>query len=435
MSIHAGTYDVLMRLVRGVSPLVGVGRSKLARGVQGRAGAAESLREWAGIHRDPERPLLWSHAPSVGEGLQARAILEALGHMHPGSQRAFTFFSPSAVSLAEQMPVHVGAYLPWDVRTEVESVLEALRPAVLSFTKTEVWPGLTAMAVERGVPVVLTAGTLPAGAGRLRPIARWLLRDAFGSLERVMAIAAEDAERFTRLGVAPGRITVTGDPGIDSAWKRASGVDPEADHLRPFARDERPTLVAGSTWPTDEEVLVPVLARLRERFPALRVIIAPHEPTPVHLRRLEARLGESDFRVAHLSAVEERGDASDVDAVVVDRVGVLAQLYTAGSLAYVGGGFHGDGLHSVLEPAAAARPCVFGPRHQGSRAAVELAELHGASAIVDAAGLRRTLEGWLEDPSLARETGLRASGYIEQHRGAAMRTAKMLAEYLPVHHE
>lgn len=430
MSLGSLGYEALVRTLRYVSPLAGRGESKLARGIRGRLDASEVLAEWADTYRGPERPLAWFHAPSVGEGLQARISIEALARARGDLQFAYTFFSPSAIGLARRMPVHVAGFLPWDVESELAGVIDRLRPSLLAFTKTEVWPGLTRAAWRRGVPVALVAATLPEEAGRLRFPARTLLRPTFSRLARVLAVTGDDASRFGRLGVPPDRVRVTGDPAIDSAWKRAREADPETPHLVPFRRDPAPTLVAGSTWGPDEAVLVPALARVRNEIPELRSIVAPHEPSAEHLAGLERRLSAAGLTHVRLAEVEGLERIGDADVVVVDRVGVLAQLYTVGSAAYVGGGFHRHGLHSVLEPAAAGLPTAFGPHHGNAWAAGELLRVGGARVVGSADELARVLQEWLGPGEARVEASRQASSYIEGHRGAADRTAGALLDLL-----
>lgn len=430
MSTREALYRLVVRGLRIVSPLAARGDSKVARGIRGRRAAAADLLHWARGAREPERPLVWFHAPSVGEGFQARAVVQALLERRPDLQVIYTYFSPSAEAFADRFPAAFSGFLPWDLPGEVGPVLDALRPDFVAFTKTEVWPVLSAEARRRAIPTFLVGAALPAGAGRLRPGGRWLLRPAFRRLARVGAVAAEDAERFPALGVDPGRVAVTGDPGIDSAAERATAADPDAPHLAPFRKQDRPTLVAGSTWPPDEARLVPAATRARRRDPDLRLIVAPHEPSAEHVDPLVEALRAAGWRTDLLGTVEEAGTCEGADAAVVDRVGVLADLYTVGTMAYVGGGFHGDGLHSVLEPAAAGLPVLFGPRHANSRAARELLEAEGAVEVASEADLADALERWLEAPEEVRSAGERARAYVEKHRGAARRTAEILAETL-----
>ncbi len=423
--------DLLRRGTFLLGPLLVNPETKLTRGVRGRQGVIERLRRWAEDERKRELPLVWFHAPSVGEGLQARVVMEVLRREAAPLQVAYTHFSPSAQGLAERMPAEVADYLPWDTLGQVRAALDALQPTLLVFTKTEVWPVLAREARRRGVPVVLVAATLPPDAGRLRFPARVLLRPVFGELDRVLTISSDDGRRFIRLGVDPSRIGITGDPGIDSARTRALKIDPDAPYLAPFHRAPRPTVVAGSTWSADEAVLLPALERLRATIPELRLVIAPHEPTAPHLARLEEALDEGGWAPARLGEVEERGSVDGVAAVVVDRVGVLAPLYTVGSAAFVGGGFHRHGLHSVLEPAAVGCPVVFGPRHANARAAGELIRAGGAHEVADDHELSDTLAQWLTPPERGRAAGKRAEGYIRQHAGAALETVRELLRLLP----
>jgi 3-deoxy-D-manno-octulosonic-acid transferase len=189
-------------------------------------------------------------------------------------------------------------------------------------------------------------------------------------------------------------------------------------------------VVAGSTWPADHAVLLPACDRLRNLLPQLQLVIAPHEPTPQNVTELLAALSAAGWQGAALAEVERAGGSDEVDAIVVDRLGVLAQLYLIGDVAYVGGGFHGRGLHSVLEPAAAARPVCFGPRHHDSRAAGELIAAGGAAAVDGVAGLTQQLSRWLSNRLELEAAGRAAHTYIEGHRGAADRSARLLLELL-----
>jgi 3-deoxy-D-manno-octulosonic-acid transferase len=228
------------------------------------------------------------------------------------------------------------------------------------------------------------------------------------------------------LGVAPDRIEVLGDPRFDSVLARVAHVSPDEPLL--VARRGAPTLVAGSTWPLDEAVLLEAFASVRQRHPAAQLILAPHEPTASHLRGVEtlaARLGLPT--PVRLSAA--RGP---VPLLLVDRVGVLATLYGAGSMAFVGGAFSRTGLHSVLEPAAWGLPVVFGPWWTDSREAGLLIEVAAAVSLPPrsqgaGAALSRLWESWLEDNEKRAAAGRRALEVVKSGQGAAERQAGLVA--------
>ncbi|MGB1840520.1 MAG: 3-deoxy-D-manno-octulosonic acid transferase [Longimicrobiales bacterium] len=425
-------YRFVWAVVRLAAPLFSIGDSKVARGLAGRRRAHEVLALWGETIRDPQRPVVWFHAPSVGEGLQAQAVIEELRAARPDLQVAFTFFSPSAVDLARGMAVDVAAYLPWDLKRPLARVLDALEPDAVVFTKTEVWPTLASEAARRAIPVAIVAATVPDGAGRTSPMARVLLGRAWSRMSLAAANSEADAEQLRKLGVLADVLEVVGDPGIDSAATRFDARNREASWLMPFQRDRRPTVVAGSTWRADEDVLLPALERVRTAVEGLRVVIAPHEPTSVVVAGLMERLRAHGWRTTTLADFERRTGTpstladSGPDAIVVERVGVLAELYEVATVSFVGGAFHDRGLHSVLEPAAAGSPVVFGPRHHNARAASELIADGGAKVAGDQHALAQVVSAWLLDEESRNEAGSAAVGYIDRHRGAAKRCATLL---------
>jgi 3-deoxy-D-manno-octulosonic-acid transferase len=437
MALPQAVYRTALRAAKALSPAMMRGDGKLARGLRGRRDAHEWLKEWREEDRSrcaagvpAEHRLVWVHASSVGESLQARAVVERLRARVPELRVVFTFFSPSAEIVCADFPADVCSYLPWDLPEVIGPVLDAVRPDVIVFTQREVWPTLVDEATARGVPTVLVAGTLPEGAGRLSRPGRILLRAAFQSLRAIAVVSEEDGHRFRLLGVQRERITVAGDPGIDAARDRAAAIDLDAPHMRLFVDEQEPVLVAGSTWPSDEDVLVPALARARAAVPGLRLVLVPHEPGGCDFAALATRLATDGWTPACLS----QGIAPHrvPDAILVDRVGVLPDLYKLATVAFVGGGFHSGGLHSVLEPAAVGVPVLVGPGYQNSLHAARLVAIGAARVVADADALVETLRGWLEVPKKKEEHGRRAADYIEAHQNAAERSADLITQFFPV---
>jgi 3-deoxy-D-manno-octulosonic-acid transferase len=245
------------------------------------------------------------------------------------------------------------------------------------------------------------------------------------------AVAEPDAGRLGRLGVPPGRIRVLGDPRFDSVAARVAAVQRDEPLLR-FGHGA-PTLVAGSTWPPDETVLLEAFARVRVRHPVARLIVVPHEPTGDHLTVFDRRAAGTGLPVpVRLSAA-----TGPAPLLVVDRVGVLATLYGAGTMAYVGGAFGRAGLHSVLEPAAWGVPVAFGPRWRNSRDAELLLGGGAAEALSESGGTARAVadlaerwERWISDEARRAEQGDRARAIVTAGLGAARRSAEILAQLI-----
>jgi 3-deoxy-D-manno-octulosonic-acid transferase len=422
-------YRALVRTASSLIPLAAPLYPKLARGHQGRRESLERLEGWGASHRDSRRPLVWFHAPSVGEGLQARAVLIRLKARHPDWQFAYTHFSPSAEAFAQGQAVDVAGYLPYDTRTACHRVLDALAPTALVFSKLDVWPELASSAAGRGVQVGLVAGTVSPVSGRTAWPWRELTRPGYAALSSAGVIAEADASRLIGLGARPERVRITGDPRYDSVLDVIGGVAAD-DPLLALSNGE-PALVAGSTWPADEKILLESFAIVRQTHPRARLFLAPHEPTPSHLTSTDTLARSLGLQPpAPLSA-----GPSATEFLLVDRVGALARLYGAGRMAYVGGGFGRAGLHSVLEPAAWGLPVVHGPRWQSSRDAGILDAAGGAFALpLEGAANRLAMlwRDWLTNESARREAGERARRVVEAGRGAAERNAALVEELVSI---
>lgn len=422
-------YEGSARLARfgaSLARLLPAGDGKTLRALRARSGIRGRYRDWAAEHRDLSRPLLWMHAPSVGEGLQARPVLELMRRQYPNVQLAYTHFSPSAESFARALDVDFRDYLPFDSGADARAALDALQPTALVFSKLDVWPTLSAIAHDRGVRLGLVSATLAAASSRRSRLATAILHDAYAVLDAVGAIDDADAARLLEIGVRPNTIEITGDTRYDQVWQRARRVDRASPTLSRLASD-RPTLVAGSTWPADEQVLLAAFIAARRVARNARLVIAPHEPTDAHLGPIESWSRAEGLRLDRL----DRADAA-TDVVLVDRVGVLGDLYALADIAFVGGGFHDAGLHSVLEPAAFGAPVLFGPRHQASRDALLLIREGGGRSVGDLASLTDALVTWLADPIARKEAGESARALVERGIGAAERSLRVVERLLGV---
>jgi len=421
-------YRLGLALAHRALPFAARFDKKLARGLDARRRVTERLAAWGRTERDPERPLVWVHAASVGEGLQAKPVLEALRAEAPSWQLAYTFFSPSAERLARTLPADVADYLPLDRPVDVAAVLDALKPTALVFSKLDVWPELTLAAARRGVKLGLISATVAPHSSRLRWPTRGWAEPAYRALDRIGTISEEDGRRLEQLGARRSALEVTGDTRYDSVAERAERFDRTRD---PFARLAIApagtfTIVAGSTWPADEAVVLPAFLDFVAQVPSARLVLAPHEPNPDHLAgitQLAAKLGLP--RPVRLSQVEH---TSPAPVIVVDRVGILADLYALADVAFVGGGFHRAGLHSVLEPAVFGVPVAVGPHWQMSRDATLLLERGGAIAL--ASDGRHALHSqwlvWHHDPATRKKAGDAGKKLVREGRGAAERTTELV---------
>lgn len=423
--VLGAAYRVAGHVATAIAAVAPASGNKLVRTFADRKGVVNRFEAWASSHRDPTRSLVWFHAPSVGEGLQARPVIELLRSRNPTLQVVFTHFSPSAVGFAQKLQVDYADYLPFDTAGSMRRVVAALQPDALVFSKLDVWPVLCLEAHNQSVKLGMISGTLAASSPRLGTLARALTDQAYSRFEAVGVIASGDGRRLLDLGVPPGAIREIGDTRYDQVWQRAHRADGQVTELLNVLRSERPTLVAGSTWPADESALFDAWLDVRRVVPTARLIIAPHEPTSEHLAPIRQWAAESGLAVDSLSDA-----TATTDVVVVDRIGVLGDLYALGNAAFVGGGFHGAGLHSVLEPAAFGLPVAFGPQHTRSRDATVLIEHDAARDVRDARQLAHVVSSWLSHAALAQAAGTSGREVVERGLGAAERSCALVESLL-----
>jgi len=397
---------------------------KMRAAIEGRRGFRT---RWEALARELSAPPVWFHVASVGEFEQARPVISALERARPEVPVVLTFSSPSGYTFARKREkIGAGAiryidYLPFDTAPNMRFCLDAIRPRLLVFVKFDLWPNLVWEADARGVPMVLIDATLSASSGRLARPVRWVYRDVYRRLDAILAISEEDAARFR--AAAPGHpsLSVTGDTRFDRVMERWQERSTSTFTLG----EGGPALIAGSTWPPDEERLLPALARLLQEDARLRVVLVPHEPTPAHVEPLRRWASQIDVR-ARLAS-ESRDD--DARVIIVDVVGVLAEAYRFADVAYVGGAFT-TGVHSVIEPAIAGVPVVSGPKHDNSFEAMQLLERGAARAIRTADDAYAALGAWLRDPSACAQAGRAARAYVESQLGATEKCMAALSKYL-----
>jgi 3-deoxy-D-manno-octulosonic-acid transferase len=335
---------------------------------------------------------------------------------------AYTFFSPSAERFAATVGADFHDYLPFDTLGDAELVLRALRPTALVFSKLDVWPLLAERAALKGVRLGMISATMPASSGRRSTTSQLFVGDAYRAMDAVGAVSDDDRAHLIEAGVRPDRVTITGDTRYDQAWAKAESNSAERGALVNPLRAPRFTLVAGSTWPSDEERLLPAWLAVRRSHADARLIIAPHELSPKHLEVIEvwarsigltfARPGESAARSA--------------DVVIVDRYGILGDLYALADVAYVGGGFRDAGLHSLLEPAAFGAPVIIGPRHTDNRDARLLESAGGAFRNPDSAAIAHTIIDLIENPDSLAQARAAARETVRAGLGAAERSVKLV---------
>lgn len=414
-------FPFVYRVVSVASRKLPLPRGKLASSFAGRRAAVDRWIKWASLNRT-NRPLVWVHGASVGENLSAAPVVARLRTAIPGLQVVNSYTSPSAIPWHDVFGSCRADFLPPEDQYSTERVLDAIQPDLFVYSRGDLWPVMTRTASAMRIPIAVVGGTVNPSSQRRWPLVRRVLAPTYRLVHWLGAVSRGDAERWLALGVSAQSAEVTGDPRHDHVIERHTSLSSISSLLGWCSK--APVLVAGSTERRDEEVLLKAFARIvRDNNCNTRLVIAPHEITKSRMRFV--REVASRNRVS-VDVWDGSRPPQSTQCVVVAQMGVLADLYALGQIAYVGGGFGRGGLHAVVEPAAYAIPVVSGPDHSKSRDFGLLLKARGAIALPRRHAeetLRQTWIEWVKDPEIRSATGLRARQTLQQGAAATSATA------------
>ena len=327
-----------------------------------------------------DRPTVWFHAASLGEFEQARPVLEAYRQRHPDHQVLVTFFSPSGYEVRKNYSqAEAVCYLPMDTPGNVRRFLDAAHPDKVFFVKYEFWYNYLNALRQRGTDTYIFSAIFRPDQYFFKPWGRWFIRQLRECFTHLFVQNEESLSLLKGHGIS--RCSLAGDTRYDRVHQIALTAEPDAVVERFLQGHDGPVLVAGSTWPPDEQLL----ARLRESkkwFPE-RIIIAPHEIHEEHLRSIEALFPDSIRYSECINALTQSHNNTFTHSkvLIIDNIGLLSKLYCYATVAYIGGGF-GVGIHNILEAVAYGKPVVFGPNYHKFQEAHDLIDL-GGCMIVD----------------------------------------------------
>lgn len=409
--------------VAGYAPVAVLRR--IARGVP------INLRERLGLraHQPPAAPCGWIHAVSVGEAIAAAPLVEGLRRRWPALPLVVSTVTETGARVVRQRFAGLAShrYLPLDFPGASRRVIASIRPAFFVGMETELWPNLLRTLAARGVPAMVANGRLSDRSFRRYRLVRGAMRRVLADVSVFGMQSDEDARRVIALGATPERVVVTGnvkhealpDPaGAADLWRRLAGLAPR-----------QMVWIAGSTHRGEEGAVLDAHVAARATRPDLALIIAPRHPERVgEVISLVTARGFTAVRRSELpGAVPDRATT----VIVLDTVGELAQLYSIADVVFVGGSLAPFGGHNMLEPAARAKPVLFGPHTTNFRdAATLLLDSEGGRLVHDSRELGVELIRLLDDPLLRATSGEKAHAAVAAQHGAVGLTLELIERYL-----
>jgi len=374
---------------------------------------------------------MWVHAVSVGEVLSARPLISELRASYPKLRVFLSTTTLTGQKLARRVPdVDAVFYFPFDWTITARRTLDVVRPRLFVMTETEIWPNLLRECKRRGVKTLMVNGRISYRSFPRYRLVRPFMKRVLADIDRFCVQGEETSRRLIELGADPARIIVTGSLKFDSLELSPIPGRGRERVLRFFrVPPGRPVIIAGSTLRGEEEPVIRAFNRVRTSgVNALLVIAARHPERFDEVERLCRHEGLTVLRRSELPIDAE----PRADAVVLDTIGELAQLYQIATVVFVGGSLVPAGGHNILEPALYGKPVVFGPHMQNFGEIAETFLTNGAAIQVRTAGeLEETMLSLIGDPVRRARVGAAARALVESNRGARDRTLVVIRDLLP----
>lgn len=364
---------------------------------------------------NPDDANIWIHAASLGEFEQGRPLIEEIKARHPEKRIILTFFSPSGYEVRKDYPLaDCVCYLPFDTPGRVKRFIRLVNPEMAIFVKYEVWRNYLHELYRRSIPTYLISALFRPDQAFFKKSLAWY-RYWLHWYTKIFVQTDKSRKLLERVNIT--NVEVAGDTRFDRV-KKISDAHRSIPEVEEFVKGSELTLVAGSSWPKDEEAYFPWLQKNKN----VRAIIAPHEYDSARLKSLlNAFPGETVL----LSELQNGKTPEGKRILIVDCFGLLSSIYHYADVAYVGGGF-GVGIHNINEAAVYGIPVVFGPNHHKFVEASDLIECGGGICIDGKSSFEKQMDMLLNDRALRRRKGEAAGKYIDSKLGATARILSSL---------
>lgn len=383
---------------------------------------SDSLKSLLSV--DYNRKVVWIHAASMGEFEQAKPVIEKLKKKDKSLQIVVSFFSPSGYkheknyALAESV-----VYMPMDTAAKARYFIDLIRPNIAVFVRYDIWHNHLKYLKKKGIPSFLICATRPSSSIlRDFPILSNFAGLNYGYFNRIYAVSKEDFHFFEDIEYQ-GVLKLLPDTRLDRIIEKVENAKQSGLISIPesFLKDKF-VIIAGSTWQTDEEILITAYKEVRRDLKdRITLIMVPHEPTEENISRVKKSLDDS---IEYSKLQELAPEASmKFKHIVVDKVGYLLTLYSVANAAFVGGGFK-VGIHSVTEPAGYGIALACGKKYKNSTDAISLKEINALSIINNVEEMKAWILKIMEYDAFREDIGKKVKEYIYSSKGSSLIVAE-----------
>lgn len=367
----------------------------------------------------PTGQIVWFHCASLGEFEQGRPVIEAIKARNPSIKILITFFSPSGYEIRKNYALaDYVFYLPWDTAENARWFAESVKPVLAVFVKYEFWYHYSTALSKKKIPLISISSIFREEQIFFKPYGG-LFRSILKCFNHFFVQNQHSVAMLRSLGI--NQVTLAGDTRFDRVNQivRQGANIPLAEQFK----NGQKTMVVGSAWHEDMEVLYPFI---NENTNRLKFILAPHEINEGFILEIEKSIEGKTVRYSRANGSSLR----EAHVLIIDNIGMLSQLYQYSEFAFVGGAFN-QGLHNILEAACCGVPVFFGNRaYQKYQEAVDLVLRGGAFEVRDYSELRHKYDLMMADPAaypLACEV---TKQYVQENLGATDKIMDYCTKYL-----
>ncbi len=355
----------------------------------------------------PNDKTIWFHAASLGEFEQGLPVMEEIKHHFPNHKIIVTFFSPSGYEVRKNNSVaDVTVYLPLDTKSNAQQFIELVHPELVFFIKYEYWPNYLNELKKQSTKTYLISGIFRQN----QAFFKWyggFYRNALQTFDCFFVQNDTSKKLVQRLGFT--NVKVSGDTRFDRVVSILER-DNSLDFIEQF-KDDKTTIVIGSSWPKDEHVLVNYINNSSD---TVKFIIAPHNIKSEQIANLKLQISKATV----LFSEKENKNLSEFQVFIIDTIGILTKIYSYADIAYVGGGFGNPGVHNILEPATFGVPIVVGPNYSHFAEATALVNMNGCITIKDQNQLNEAFDLLIHNEDERVEKGHICSSFVQMNKGA-----------------
>lgn len=408
------TYHILLNIVWFGLHVVALFNAKIKLFVRGRKQTFSILED----KLTSADKTIWMHVASLGEFEQGLPILERLRAQYPKHKLVLSFFSPSGYEVKKNTKAaDVVVYLPMDSLSNAKRFLKLVHPELAIFVKYEVCPNYLDQLKKSNTPTILISAIFSKRQIYFKPYGGFM-RKSLQKFDTYFVQDDDSKKLLDSIGIT--KVQVGGDTRLD----RVSEIlerNNRLDFMDRFKNNQL-CLVAGSTWPEDESILIDYINRTEER---LKFVIAPHQIKPAHVAKITAALQKPSICYSAL------GDQNlkEIDVLIIDTIGLLTKIYSYANIAYVGGGF-ATGLHNTMEPAVFGVPIIIGPQFEGFKEAEDLVREGGIVPVSSKDSFSNLMNDLLTHPTTLQNKGKINSDYINSNKGASDLIMKYISKVL-----